>query len=130
MATRATQDFKNATIKSFIVAAGQTATAGRAQKMGADDITVTPAGSGEQELARAVALETQTAGKRVQCVLIDASGAVCPMIVGTGGTTRGLRQKLVADGITDVTASTDKSIGTAAQSGVVGDLVGVDLGKA
>lgn len=129
MAVRATQDLKNAIIKSYLVKAATSAIAGRACKYGATDTEVEIAGAGDEVTACGVFMEAASAGARVQVVKLGG-GAIMPMIVGTGGSTRGVRQKLVANGITDVTATTDHSIGTAEQSGVAADLIGVRLDQA
>ena len=127
MATRATQDLKNAIIKSKISAAATNMTAGRAVKFGATDIEVTNAGAGDDLLTYGVAMETVAGGSaRVQVCTMSGSPIV-PMIVGTGGVTRGTRVKLVADGVADA-ATNENAIGKAEQTGVVGDLVGVTLG--
>jgi hypothetical protein len=101
-------------------------TAGRAVKRGSTDTEVTNAGAGDDAVFAGVALETVTGGSaRVQVAL--PPGGPVPMIVGTGGVTRGVRVKLVADGVADA-ATTAAAIGTAVQTGVAGDLVGVLLG--
>ena len=55
---------------------------------------------------------------------------IVPMIVGTGGSSRGAKQKLAADGVTDLPANGGGTlphvvVGIAMQTGVVGDLIGV-----
>ncbi len=126
MAVRATQDLKNAIIKTYITASATASTAGRAVKFGATDTEITNALAGDDALSVGVAMETTAGGgKRVQ-VVHPGSGAIMPMIVGTGGCTRGTRVKLAADGVIDALGA-DKAIGQAVQSGVVGDLVGIRL---
>lgn len=128
MAVRATQDLKFALIKSYIVKAATTAVSGRQCKFGATDTEVEICGSGDEESAIGTFMEDAAAGARVQvCMLWNVE---MPCVVGTGGTTRGLRQKIVANGVTDITGATDHSIGTAVQSGVAGDLIGVGLVRA
>jgi hypothetical protein len=73
-------------------------------------------------------LESATAGNRVQGLL---PGPVVPMLVGTGGVTRGKKVVTVSDGVADAPAhdssgATDGIItGIAYESGVAGDMVGV-----
>lgn len=126
MAVRATQDLKNAIIKTYITASATASTAGRAVKFGATDTEITNAVAGDDAISCGVAMETTAGGgKRVQ-VIIPGGGVIMPMIVGTGGCTRGVRVKLAADGIIDALVG-DKSVGQSVQSGVVGDLVGIRL---
>jgi hypothetical protein len=80
-------------------------------------------------------LFTAPAGSRVSVVLLGHG--VVPVLVGTGGVTAGLpvRSKTgTSDGVTDavVGGGTTKIvvIGQAVEAGVVGDLVGVNLGVA
>jgi len=130
MAVRATQDLKNAIIKTYITATATASTSGRAVKFGATDTEITNAGAGDDEVFAGVAMDTTAGGgKRVQ-VCTPSGSPIMPMVVGTGGVTRGTRVKLAADGVTAVTAGGDKSIGSAVQSGAAGDLVGITIGKA
>jgi hypothetical protein len=129
MAVRATEDLKNAIIKTYLVKAATTAVAGRACMFGATDTEVEISGAGDEVTSIGVFMEAAAAGTRVQVCLLGAS-VIKSMIVGTGGCTRGQRQKLAADGITDITGATDHSVGTAMQSGVIGDIVGVRLDQA
>lgn len=124
MAVRATQDLKNAIIKTYITASATASTAGRAVRFGTTDTEIVNAVAGDDGVCVGVAMETTAGGgKRVQ-VATRVGGAIMPMIVGTGGVTRGTRVKLAADGVTDAIPA-DVAIGQAMQSGVVGDLVGI-----
>ncbi len=73
---------------------------------------------------------TYASGAKVQVYLPNP---VVPMKVGTGGTTRGQKQKVVSDGITDAPATTNSgatttpTVGIALETGVVGDYVGMIL---
>jgi hypothetical protein len=96
---------------------------------GADDDTVLPAGVND-DMAFAIALETVLAGKRVNLLLFGL--AIVEMTVGTGGSTRGKLQWMVADGITDAPPNgggTNSAIilGRAVQSGVPQDRIGLLL---
>lgn len=62
------------------------------------------------------------------CLL--AGGAVVPVLVGTGGATRGKLAKVVADGVTDAVpagagTTAVEICGKFTQTGVAGDLVGM-----
>lgn len=63
-------------------------------------------------------------------VALLAGGGVVPVLVGTGGATRGKYAKVVADGVTDAapdvaTPAAMNVVGYFTQSGVAGDLVGM-----
>lgn len=117
-----------ATIITFT--AGATCTAGVACSLSAA-MTVGDAPAGSDVIV-GVTLgnvgQTFLTGARVQ---VGLAGPVFPMKVGTGGTTRGTKQKVVADGITDAPttlnagATTTPIMGIALESGVAGDFVGV-----
>lgn len=69
------------------------------------------------------------AGDRVQITHL-VGPIIIPVLVGTGGATRGIRAQTVADGVTDVTpvaAGTTLvwSHGWFTESGVAGDIVGM-----
>lgn len=119
----------NATIRSFTVASGQTATLGNAAILSGADNEVDDAGSGS-DLAIGVFLATAAAGARVEVALF---GPVVPVLVGTGGATRGTKATLVADGFTnapahDSSGATDNVIyGIFMQTGVATDRVGMIL---
>lgn len=130
MATRAIKKLDFAHIETYTVAAGQTCTAGKTVKHSGADDQIQDAGA-NSDLAIGVALGTPgtvyAAAAKVQVALM---APVVPMLVGTGGTTRGKKQKVVADGVTDAIANgggtTDVQLaGIAMQSGVAGDYVGV-----
>lgn len=129
MATRASKNLQNATIMTFMVASGQVATKGRAMLLSGAETTVGLAGAAS-DAAIGIALETAAAGKEVQIALF---GPVVPMLVGTGGTAYGVKQVLVADGITDSAAHNSDGtgnasiVGIALQTGAAADMVGVVL---
>lgn len=128
MAVRPDIDLQEATIKSRNV--NVAVIANRFVKLlatGTSDTDVVPAAAGDDMIADGVALESRAAGQRVDVVTYE-SGGKPPVLVGTGGATRGHRAKLVADGVADA-GDTDPSVGHFAQTGVVGDLVGLVLGK-
>jgi hypothetical protein len=116
---------------SMTVKASQTVTAGKTVKFDGD-MTVVDAGA-DSDLWIGVAKDTITSGaagseKRVTVIL---PGPVVKMLVGTGDSTRGTRQKVVASGVTDAAANAGSTaeygIGFAMQSGVASDLIGVCL---
>lgn len=127
MAERALKKLDFATIMTFKVAAGQAATKGRPVILSGSDLEIATAGA-NSDLVIGTALETAAAGAECSVALV---GPVVPMLVGTGGSTRGTKQVLVADGITDCAAhdssgATDNAvIGIAMQSGVAADIIGV-----
>lgn len=127
MATRALKKLDYATIMTFTVATGQTATKGKHVLLSGSDNAVATAGA-NSDLAVGIALHSAAAGAEVQVALL---GPVIPTLVGTGGSTRGTKQVIVADGVTDCAAhdssgATDNSVvGIAMQSGVAGDLIGM-----
>lgn len=129
MAARALKKLDFATIITYKVAAGQAATLGRPVLLSAADDEVATAGA-NSDLAVGVPLNTAAAGAEVQVALL---GPVVPTLVGAGGSTRGTKQVLVADGVTDCAAhdssgATDNAVvGIAMQSGVAGDLIGMML---
>lgn len=114
-----------AIILTMTVAAGQTATKGYGLKFASADNEVQNCGAGERAIM--TALESATAGNRVQ-VLLHAY-AIVPVKVGTGGATRGLPAIMAADGYIDRAlggGTTSREIaGFFLQTGVVGDEVGL-----
>ena len=125
MGVRATQDLKNALIKTYTVDTGGATTAGFPVKFGASDLVIVSCTAGDA-LCIGVALETKAAA--AQCQVCLNGTVIVPMTVGTGGSTRGTNQKLVANGVTDTASGSDVLYGRALQSGVVGDLIGVMVG--
>ena len=125
----ALRKYEFAHIKEFTVAAGQSATAGRAVLLSGADTTIGTAGA-DSDLAIGFALETAAAGARCQVALL---GPVVPVVVGTGACTRGKKAILVADGVTDAPAhdssggTDDQIYGIFMQTGVKGDTVGMIL---
>lgn len=128
MGVRATQDLVRAIIKTYTVKTGGATTAGKPVKFGTTDTEVDTQLAADASIGFGTALETKTAGQQVQ--VCPHGVQIVPMIVGTGGSTRGLKQKIASDntGITDTGATTDVFVGRAMQSGVVGDLIGVLVG--
>jgi hypothetical protein len=129
MAVRATYDLGNnaAKIKTYTVASGQATTEGRPVKFASADEEVQTAGAGEA--CWGIALETKAAGERVQ-VLVSEGDALVKVKVGTGGATRGAHAVIVADGVTNSGTLGGGStlvnvVGTFAQTGVAGDVVGM-----
>lgn len=131
MATDSTRTLKKMDfghIVTFTVTATKASTKGFAQIISGNMTVEDDASTGDTVVG--VALETATAGNRVQVLV---AGPIVPMKVGTGDTTRGKKQKTVATGITDAPATTNSGatttpiLGVALESGVAGDFVGVML---
>ena len=129
MATRATFNLQNATLRTFIVKSGTTTAYGKAVKFDAGDDSIDNAGANE-DLVFAVALEVVVGDgvNKCQVALLSGSGIV-PILVGTGGATRGKFAVLAADGATDAAGSgvtnARPCIGKFLQSGVAADVVGL-----
>lgn len=126
----ALRKYEFAHIWTATVAAGGAATAGRCAIFGAADTTVDNAGAGS-DLVIGIFLDTAAAGAITRIVLF---GPVVPVVVGTGGATRGTKATVVADGVTNADAladgdDVDPVVGIFMQSGVLGDSVGMQLTK-
>ncbi len=129
MAVRAHRHLQNALIRSFKVAASTDVTLGKRVKFASADDEVSNCAAGENGIG--VAYETENDdGDRVQVVL--DGHAIVPVLVGTGGATRGAFAVAVSDGWTDQTlggGTTVKHVGGKfLQSGVAGDYVGMMVG--
>lgn len=117
-----------ATIGTYTVAAGQTATLGMGAILsGADDAVAT--GGANSDLVIGIFRATAAAAARVD---VTHFGPIERVLVGTGGATRGAKAQIVADGFADAPAhaagATVRSIyGIFMQSGVAGDRVGMML---
>lgn len=131
---RATQDLKNALIKRYAVKNGVTLSVGQRVRFGTSDHEVDAPSGADDDTTIGTALEAGTAtatdGTWID-VCLDFY-AIVPMTVGTGGSTRGLKQKLAADGCTDAPANgggttSHPIIGVAMQTGVATDRIGVGL---
>lgn len=130
MAVRPLKKLDFAHTLTLTVETGETVTAGKTVIPGSADNTCKDPGAAS-DLVIGVALGTPgevfTAGAKVQVVLF---APIVPMVVGTGGSTRGKKQVVVSDGITDAAANGGgttavECIGVAMQSGVAGDHIGV-----
>lgn len=144
MATRADKSFLFAILRPFTIAAGQSVTVGKTVIFGANDDEIQDAGAGS-DLAFGVVspamknyadangvITAASLPPKTQIEVVLFGNIIVPMKVGTGATTRGKKQVVVADGITDAAANgggtTDvESVGISLQSGVLGDMVGVML---
>lgn len=125
MATRANEDLKNALVKTYTVAASQTATLGLVVVLSGADDTIDDAGA--NVLGIGVALETAVAGARCQVAMLAGSAQI-RVKVGTGGATRGSMLKTATDGVTDTGTlgggtTLVQVVGMALQSGVAGDFI-------
>lgn len=133
MAVRADRDLQFIRTVKRTVEAGQTVAVGRVVKDGNADKECQHSGAGETGYGVVMALGklAGAAGDEVEVALLSGS-VILPVKVGTGGATRGLRAKAVADGVTNATptatATTPVSIythGIFTQSGSAGDIVGM-----
>lgn len=123
MVLRPSKILDESTIKTFT--ASGAVTQGRRVMHGAADNEVANCIAGALGIGEA--LDTGVAGDRIRVVL---DGPVVPVVVGTGGATRGTLAKGVADGMTDATpvaAGTTlmQAYGVFLESGVAGDQVGL-----
>jgi hypothetical protein len=137
MATKAIKLIQNALIRPYTVDTAQQATVGMAVKFGSSDSTVQQAGANDDAIGicRANPLATGTppvcaAGTAVEVTLFFY--AVEQVLVGTGGSTRGKKQVMTTNGVTDAPATgggtvAHETIGVALQSGVQGDIIGMGL---
>lgn len=117
------------TCKSYTVATGQTATLGKMAVLASD--TTAQDGGASSDLGIGVFRTSATAGQQVDVYLF---GPIVPVLVGTGGCTRGKKAIHVADGFTDAPAhdssgTTDDAIyGVFTESGSAGDIRGMMIG--
>ena len=117
----------HATIGTFIVAAGETATLGKLATVGAADGDVQD-GTGDDGIG--IFRESGVPGDRVQVTLF---GAVEVVTVGTGGASYGEKAIHVATGFTDATAhdssgATEEAIyGVFMETGAAGERIGMML---
>jgi len=133
MATRPKEELQNRIVWPFTVQTGAVAL-GKLVKFGTTDSACQPAAAGDLAFGVVVDLGkigTGAIGTEVGVMLLGIN--VVSMTVGTGGTTRGVIQQVVADGVTDTTPSGAGTalvggVGIAMQTGVVGDKVGVMTG--
>lgn len=127
MATRALKDIAHKECcKTFIVAAGQVVTEGRAvQFAAADDECQIADAANDKHIG--IAMSSGVAGERVQVEMLCIK--IVPVIVGTGGATRGEEAVLAANGFTNQTIGGGQTVkyvsGFFMQSGSQGDLVGL-----
>ncbi|HEY1956703.1 MAG TPA: hypothetical protein VGH28_13880 [Polyangiaceae bacterium] len=142
---RANTDLKNALIKRYFVAASQTITAGTRVKFSSTTVApyagvlgqeVTPSTS-DEDVSIGVALETAGSGSvAAGTTLVDIAldgFAILPYTVGSGGSTAGKKQVWSSTGCTDAPANGGGTtahtvIGTAMQTGVQNDQIGVLVG--
>lgn len=130
MATRAHNIKDNAIIRKYLIPNTKVVTEGfRVKFSGADD-QIENCGANEDGFA--IALQSGVAGEWVEVML--EGFAVVKVKVGTGGATRGLFAKFLADGFTDQAIADGTTVrnlaGKFLQTGVVGDMVGLLLGAA
>lgn len=134
MATRPDSNLQYTTKVIRIVETGQTVAVGNIVKDGNADKECQKAGAGDLGFGVVLAIggNTQvTAGAALDKVtvgLLDVG--IIPVLVGTGGATRGAQAKAVSNGVTDAThapaGATSVGVhGIFTQSGVAADLVGM-----
>lgn len=129
MAVRPDDLTSKAIIKTYTVAASQTATKGLGVILSGADDTVDDAGANGEAIG--IALQTKAAGEQVEVALLGY--AIVPVKVGTGAATRGKYAIMAADGFTDQTLGGGTTVkyvaGKFMQSGIAGDIVGLLLGN-
>jgi hypothetical protein len=149
VAIRALKQLQNALIRPFTIEPSQQVVLGKTCKFGSLDTSVQDAGAGSDLVIGVVRMDGANAGyadasniitpaylplptvTTIEVILIFH--AIGPMVVGTGGSTRGKKQIVAANGITDAPAnpgagSTDiEIVGVALQTGVLGDVIGVGI---
>lgn len=135
MAARPDTDLKNALIVTRTVETATTAVLNRVVKDGNADHECQPTTDGVGAIGVVLALGplAGAAGDKVQVALL-AGACVIPVKVGTGGATRGLYAKVVADGVCDAvetitTPAAMNVVGWFTQTGVAGDIVGMVPGR-
>lgn len=135
MATRPDMNIHNLSNEIRIVETGQTVAQYRVVKDGNADGECQHSAAGEPGFGVVVAMGGNTAvtpgaaGDEVTVARLGG-GQVLPVKVGTGGATRGLFAKVVADGVTDATPAGAETtyvfvVGMFAQDGSAGDVVGL-----
>ena len=125
MAIRAHENLTNAQTETYTVATAAAAR-GMLGTFAAADDQVQPGTAGGD--GHCVFLEAAAVGAATTVVLL-AGASVVPVLVGTGGATRGKRATFVANGFTDITPGggtvAKYTHGIFLQSGVAGDFVGM-----
>lgn len=130
MAVRPHERLNNALIMQFADSSQPAFTKGTEVKFNGSD-TLLVATSGSDPLAIGVIYAANLAGRPASVVMYGDK--VMPVLVGTGGATRGVQAVRVSDGFTDAATvgggTTVQYIkGQFLQSGVVGDTVGLMTG--
>ncbi|MGW8285761.1 MAG: hypothetical protein ACWGPR_08585 [Candidatus Deferrimicrobiaceae bacterium] len=134
MATRASRNLDKTTTFVRTVETSQTVAVGRLVKDGNADYECQHAAANEAGIGIVIAIGGNpevTAGAAGDFVTIAAlDGGIIPVLVGTGGATRGTPCVAVATGLTDATLNAAGSTysfspGRFAESGSAGDIVGL-----
>lgn len=130
MAVRSHERLENALIMQFADASQPAFTKGTEVKFDTSD-TLLVATSGADPLAIGVIYQANAAGRPASVVMYGDK--VMPVLVGTGGATRGKMAVRVSDGFTDAATvgggTTVQYIkGQFLQTGVIGDTVGLMTG--
>lgn len=132
MSVRADRDLQRALIVTRTVEASQTVVVGRVVKDGAsaDKFCQHSAdGVGAYGVVSQLGPLNGAAGDKVAVAML-CGACVIPVVVGTGGATRGKWAKVVSDGVTSATPdvatpAAAEVVGIFTQSGVAGDLIGM-----
>lgn len=141
MAARAHRNYAFAIIRAYTIEAGQQVVVGKTCKFGTSDGTIQDAGANSDLAIGVVRPHPKAVNGVITAASLNANdvvevlhpfNAIEAMLVGTGGTTRGKKQVVVADGITDAAptgggTTAVEVVGIALQTGVALDLVGVGL---
>lgn len=119
-------DLQKAEIRTMEVASGGSAVKYRLAVFGSADDECNLAAAGAAAIG--VFLDDGSPGDKVRVILLGGNGRIL-VLVGTGGATRGVRAKGVADGVTDATLVAGGTTlthipGFFMESGVAGDVVG------
>lgn len=130
MTVRAQQMLEHSNIKSFTVVTSNV-TAGQAVKQSGADLSVVGIGA-VTDFAIGIAIEDAVVGAMVRVALWGTG--IAKVKVGTGGATRGNPAKYAANGLTNGTVGGATTAiffcGQFLESGVAGDLVGLNLAAA
>lgn len=138
MVARAQERLEGADIRPYTVATGSTVRAGFPVKLSSTKVVEATA-VGDNAIGIALDLgdgsDTTPSTNPTTVVRVAHFGkGVCKVLVGTGGATEGLPAKYVSDGTTDATVGGGtvklRVLGQFLETGVAGDLVGLNLGAA
>jgi hypothetical protein len=138
MVAKAEERLEQTVIRQYTVAAGNTVRRGFPVKFSGGNIVEAAAIT---DNAFGIALDagngddtTPTTNPTTKVRVALFGNGVAKVLVGTGGATQGAPAKFVSDGTTDATVGGGtgklRVLGQYMETGVVGDLVGINLGSA